>query len=108
MYIEYKGDGLSGPAHIGRVRFSNSGRTVHYGGREFRSLEGQGYKANYFDVETGEHYWISGCRKGGGDRLYAGEIIIDEDVREEYWTLIRRQPEQVHLRRIKCQGKYSR
>lgn len=106
MYIEFKGDGLAGTARIGRVSFSQMGSTLYYGGREFRSLKG-GYKANYFDVATGEQYWISGCKKRGGDRLYPGEIDIDDDVREEYWIEIRACPELVHQSRIRCTGKYN-
>ncbi len=95
MYVECKAEGLSGPARIGCVSFSKSGATVYYAGREFRTLRGRGFKANYFDVETGDHYWISGCRKDGADRLYGEHlpVEIDEDVREEYWTKIRGQPE---------------
>ena len=91
MYIE----GLEGYAVIGRVTFSKSGRSVHYKGRTFRSLNGRGFKANYFEVGTGAEYWISGCRKDGADRLYHGgqPIPIDEDVREEYWTEVRSMPE---------------
>jgi len=89
MYIEAKGNGISGPARIGRVTFSKSGNSVYYRGRRFQTLRGRGFKANYFDCETGEHYWISGCKKRGGDRLYSGTVEIDEDVREEYWTEIR-------------------
>ncbi|MEA2736137.1 MAG: hypothetical protein QOE14_2588, partial [Humisphaera sp.] len=77
MYIECKSDGLSGPARIGRVTFSKTGKTLYYGGRKFQSLRGQGFKANYFDVDTGEAYWISGCKKRGGDRLYGGVTEID-------------------------------
>ena len=95
MYIESKAEGLTGPARIGLVSFSKTGATLYYGGREFRSLKGHGSKANYFDVETGDPYWISGCRKDGLDRLYGERLPteIDEDVREEYWTSIREQPE---------------
>ena len=95
MYIECKGSGLTGPARIGRVSFSKTGATLYYRGKEFRSLKGHGSKANYFDVETAEPYWISGCRKDGADRLYGERlpIEIDEDVREEYWTAIRERPE---------------
>ena len=95
MYVERKEEGLSGPARIGRVSFSKSGATLYYAGREYRTLRGHGFKANYFDVETGDHYWISGCRKDGADRLYGERVPveIDEDVREEYWTEIREQPE---------------
>jgi hypothetical protein len=90
MYIEYKGDGLTGPARIGRVTFSKTGQTIYYGGKQFRRSK-SGYKWNYYDVETGEHYWISGPKKDGSDRLYGERlpIEIDEDVREEYWREIR-------------------
>lgn len=94
MYIEDKSGGLTGPARIGRVTFSKTGRTLHYGGRSFQSLRGSGFKSNYFDIETGDEYWISGPRKDGADRLY-GEplpVEIDDDVREEYWSEIRSQP----------------
>ena len=70
MYIEDKSTGLTGPARIGRVSFSKTGRTLYYRGRSFQSLKGAGFKANYYDIETGEEFWISGPRKDGGDRLY--------------------------------------
>jgi hypothetical protein len=88
MYIENKAGGLTGPARIGRVSFSKRGKTLYYRGRAFQSLKGMGFKANYFDVESGERYWISGCKRDGGDRLY-GEgvpVEIDDDVRAENWT----------------------
>lgn len=92
MYIECKAESLNGPARIGRVTFSKSGRSLTYSGKTFQSLAGRGFKANYFDVETGEHYWISGPRKDGIDRLYGQSTIpveIDEDVADEYWSEIR-------------------
>tara|TARA_B100001179_G_C18497302_1_gene362681 strand:+ start:198 stop:482 length:285 start_codon:yes stop_codon:yes gene_type:complete len=91
MYIEDKSEGLDGPARIGRVTFSKSGRSLSYGGRTFQSLNGGGFKANYFDVETGNHFWISGPRKDGADRLYGGSkpVEIDDDVASEYWRDIR-------------------
>lgn len=100
MYIECKAGGLTGPARIGRVSFSKSGATVYYAGKEFRGLKGSGFKANYFEVESGEHYWISGCRGDGQDRLYGERLPteIDDDVREEYWTEVRGQPENRHKR----------
>lgn len=92
MYIESKADGLNGPARIGRVTFSKTGRSISYRGRSFQSLDGKASKANYADVETGEQFWISGPRKDGKDRLYpssAMPVEIDDDVRDEYWTSIR-------------------
>jgi hypothetical protein len=98
MYIEYKGDGLHGSARIGRVTFTRTGATLRYGGKSFARLGGTGFKANYSDTETGEQYWISGPRKDGTDRLYKSDwpVEIDEDVREEYWTEIRKRPELKH------------
>jgi hypothetical protein len=111
MYIEYKGGGyefdqfgnqristsgsLHGSAWIGRVTFSRTGATLNYRDQSFQSLKGSGFKANYYDVKTGEQYWISGPRRDGADRLYKSDwpVEIDEDVREEYWTQIRKKPE---------------
>ncbi|HTU35623.1 MAG TPA: hypothetical protein VMF66_17600 [Candidatus Acidoferrum sp.] len=108
MYMEPKPDALGGPARIGRITFSNSGKSLYYRGQEFASLDGAGFKANYFDCETHEQYWISGCKRRGGDRLYGGTIEIDEDVREEYWTEIRKLPDRKKERVIHCAGKYAR
>jgi len=99
MYIEDKSNGLSGRGRIGRVAYSQTGRSVHYAGRTFQRFKG--FKANHFDVDTGAEFWISGCKKRGGDRLYGGIIEIDEDVREEYWVSIRGMPECKHLSVIK-------
>lgn len=107
MYIEAKGNSISGPARIGRVSFSQTARSVYYRGRRFEIAKNAGSKANYFDAETGETYWISGCKRKGGDRLYPGLIHIDEDVREEYWTQIRKAPEKRNVALIRCAGKYG-
>ena len=98
MYIEDKSKGLSGPGRIGRVRFSKSGKSIYYAGRTLQTQAGRGFKSNYFDVETGAEFWVSGCKKRGGDRLYSGLIEIDDDVREEYWTTIRGLPKNKDLR----------
>ena len=92
MYIEDKSAGLNGPARIGRVTLSKSGQSIHYEGRIFQRLGGEGYKANYFDPVTGDHFWISGPRKDGKDRLYPSSsmpVEIDMDVRDEYWRDVR-------------------
>jgi len=96
MYIELKsGHGDRGPARIGRVTWNKSGKTLMYGGKKFQSLRGSGISGNYRDIETREEYWISGCKKNGQDRHWAGSgaVEIDEDIREEYWTEIRGQQE---------------
>ena len=90
MYIEDKSTGLDGPARIGRVTFSKSGRSVHYEGRTFQRV-GSGYKYNHIATDNGDHFWISGPRKDGADRLNGGSkpVEIDEDVALEYWRDIR-------------------
>jgi hypothetical protein len=52
MWIEKKSDesGLSGPARIGN-------------GKTFQSLKGTAFKANYYEVESGDEYWISGWKR---------------------------------------------
>jgi len=76
MYIENKGGtespdwwgtltwpaNLTGPARIGRVTFSKTGRSLKYQGKEFSKATQ--FKANYL-CETGEWFWISGPKKRG-------------------------------------------
>jgi hypothetical protein len=108
MYID-PGGGLSGEnGIIGMVSFSKTGKTLRYKDDEFKSLDGQGYKANYYHVETGEWYWISGPRKDGNDALYPKVVDIDEDAREDYWCTIRNLPELKDNNSYRCKGKYSK
>jgi len=90
MYIESKSEGLEEPAVIGRIYFSKSKKTLYYKGLKFQSLKGTGFKANYFETESGEHFWISGPRKDKNDRLYGGNagVEIDNEVLEEYLALV--------------------
>ena len=74
--------------------------------KAFDSLRGQGYKANYFDMETREEYWISGCRKDGQDALYDTDVEIDDDTLEEYWMHIRNTPENIDKRKFRALGKH--
>jgi hypothetical protein len=86
MYIESKANGLTGPARIGRVSFSKTGATLYY--------QGKAFKANYFEVENGDSYWISGPKKNGQDQLYPTNVPVevDADVHNEYWSEIRGRP----------------
>jgi hypothetical protein len=73
------------------VRFSKSGRTLYVGELELQSCQGQGIRGNYFDVKTGTEYWVSGPKKNGEDRHWAGGgvVRIDADLIDEYWRTIR-------------------
>src|SRR5258708_28293790 len=74
MYIEDKSNGLVGPARIGRVTFSKTGRNIYYQDRIFHRFKG--FKANYYDLKTGDHFWISGPKRNGGDTLYVSNTPI--------------------------------
>jgi hypothetical protein len=89
-YIELKtGHNDDGPAWIGEVRQSRSGRTLYFNGKAFQRAKG-GASGNYLDVETGEVYWISGVKKRGHDRHWAGygKITIEARVVNEYLQLV--------------------
>jgi hypothetical protein len=108
MYIEDKSGGIVGDARIGRVTFSKTGQSIYYNGKTFKSLNGRGFKANYYDVETTDEYWISGCKKDGTDALYSNNVQIDDDVWEEYWIEIRKKPEMLDSKSFRIDSKYAR
>ena len=88
-YIELKsGYNDDGPAWIGQVKESKSGRTVYFNDHAFQKHRGE--YSNYIDVETGEEYWISGVKKNGEDRHWAGsgKITIDRKVIDTYLSII--------------------
>ncbi|MEL6769472.1 MAG: hypothetical protein AAFP18_00215 [Bacteroidota bacterium] len=90
VYIELKtGYNGDGPARIGRVTFSKSGRSLYYRGQRFERIRGGGAAGNYYEVESGDEYWISGIKTDGRDRHWAGSgrVHVDEDVRDEYERL---------------------
>lgn len=90
-YIELKsGFGDKGPAWIGRVTLSRSKTTVYFNGRGLKKAKGGGMSGNYVDIETGETYWISGVKKNGADRHWAGSgpILVEQEAVAEY-SLIR-------------------
>lgn len=78
MYIELKtGYHDDGPAWIGYVAASKSGRTVYFNDHAFQRYNG--IQGNYIDVETGDEYWISGVKKRESNRHWAGrgKIMVD-------------------------------
>ena len=91
-YIELKsGFGDSGPAWIGHVEFSKSGRTVYFNGKAFKNANAMGVDGgNHYDIETRDEYWISGIKKSGTDRHWAGggKIMIDRTVVSQYLEMV--------------------
>lgn len=79
-YIELKtGYSDDGPAWIGYVKSSKSGRTVYFNDRAFQPLRGG--RGSYYDVESGDEYWISGVKKRGSNRHPCGRGKIKVDHR---------------------------
>jgi hypothetical protein len=90
IYIELKSGGNDdGPAWIGFARKSRSGRTVYFNGKAFKQ-RGRGASGNHYDLETGESYWISGVKRNGSNRHWAGsgKITIEAAALEEYLRVV--------------------
>jgi hypothetical protein len=87
MYVELKtGHSGDGPAWIGRVHFSKSGRTVYYRGLTLQRANG--ISGNHIDAVTGDEYWVSGPHRDRRDRLFGDvPVHVDDDVRDEYRAL---------------------
>ncbi len=90
-YIELKsGQSDRGPAWIARVTPSKTGRTLYFNGMALKRAIGGGVSGNHFDSETGEEYWVSGVKKNGRDRHWAGTGIvwIEESAVAEYVRVV--------------------
>ncbi|NIS08571.1 MAG: hypothetical protein GWO07_07380 [Candidatus Dadabacteria bacterium] len=90
IYVELKsGYNDNGPAWIGYKNSSKSGSTIYFNGLAFKSLKGSGIAGNYYECESGDEYWISGVKKKGGDRHWAGngKINIDKKAIEYYLSV---------------------
>ncbi|MCD9014427.1 hypothetical protein [Parachryseolinea silvisoli] len=88
IYVELKtGYGDNGPAWIGNGFYNRTRKTVYFNGQVF--CRSQGISGNHIDLETREEYWISGVKKKGTDRHWAGSgtIMIDESVIVDYLEL---------------------
>jgi hypothetical protein len=76
-YIELKtGHTDNCPAWIARVKVSKSGRTIYFNGKALKRAAGGGISGNHFDIQTGQEYWVSGVKKRGLDRHWAGSGIV--------------------------------
>lgn len=98
MYVEYKGEGLEGPGRIARVTFSKSRSSVYFRGKAAADSRRSGVQSELLRRRDGRALLGVRPKRNGQDRLYGGLVDVDEDVREEYWTEIRCQPE---LRQLK-------
>lgn len=95
-YIELKSGGYSdnGPAWITYVEQSKTKRTLYFDGRGLMKLKGQRRSAgggNYIDMETGESFWVSGVKRNGEDRHWAGsgKVLVEAAALSEYLKVIK-------------------
>jgi len=86
-YIELKsGYADNGPAWVAHVRTSKSGTQIYFNGKALQRGEG----SRHFDIETGEIYWVSGIKKNGADRHWAGggKVSIEKGAVAAYLALV--------------------
>lgn len=90
MYVENKSNGHGGLAWIGFAEFSKSGQTVYFDNKALKRLKIPGIWGNYFDIETGEEYWVSGVKRNGQDRhqFGGGPIMLDKHSVQAYLELV--------------------
>jgi len=88
-FIELKtGYNDNGPAWIARVKVSKSGRTIYFNGRALK--QGSSGPGNFFDLETGESFWVSGVKRDGSDRHWAGsgKVLVEAAAVDEYLSAV--------------------
>ncbi|MEN6626737.1 MAG: hypothetical protein ABFD69_10975 [Candidatus Sumerlaeia bacterium] len=89
-YVELKsGHGDSGPAWIAHVVLSKTGRSLYFGRKGLKLIKKGGVSGNCFDMETGAEWWVSGVKKYGLNRHWAGsgKIFIEAGAVDEYLQL---------------------
>jgi hypothetical protein len=102
IYVELKtGCGDRGPAYIGFGEYSKSKKTVYFNDQAFQSCKGNGIGANFYDLESQDDYWISGIKREGGDRHWAGGGIISVDQEALQDFLATRDLEELDLKQYK-------
>lgn len=90
MYLQLKtGHDLDrGPAWIARVRFTRTWRTAYVHGRTLHRVTGTiraNFDSNFYDVCTGEGFWISGPKRDRTDGRYSKEQpLVDDDAKAAY------------------------
>ena len=88
-YIELKAkSGDCGPAWVANVKESRSGSTIYFNDMSLK--KGHGVSGNYFDIATRDEYWVSGIKKRGTNRHWAGsgKISVEKNAVQELLLLL--------------------
>ncbi|GLW89732.1 hypothetical protein Aglo03_05480 [Actinokineospora globicatena] len=91
MYVQLKTgyDTDRGPSWITWVQFSKTWRTAYTRGRTLRRWPGM-VAGNFYDVETGEEFWVSGPKRDRTDGRYSrAQPEVAEDARAPYERFLR-------------------
>lgn len=93
MYVQLKTgyDTDRGPAWITRLRFSKSWQTAYFRGRTLERHAG--LDGNFYDLDSGEEFWISGPKRDRTDARYSSQQPeVDEDVLGAYEAFLNGAP----------------
>ena len=88
-YIELKsGFSDNGPAWIAYAAESKSQRTIYFNGMALK--RGSGVSGNHFDSATRAEYWVSGVKRRGTNRHWAGsgKILVEAAAVQELLALL--------------------
>ncbi|MFH9685324.1 hypothetical protein ACH4LE_03180 [Streptomyces sp. NPDC017413] len=86
MFVQLKTgyDTDRGPSWIEWVDFSKTWGTAHFHGRTLRRAGGM-FDANFYDIETGEEFWVSGPKRNRADTRYAPSAPeVEPDAADAY------------------------
>ena len=88
-YIELKSNSNDcGPAWVANVKESRSGSTIYFNDMSLKKRHG--ISGNYVDFATGDEYWLSGIKKRGANRHWAGsgKILVEKNEVQELLALL--------------------
>lgn len=90
-YLELKsGFSNDGPAWIGLVVFSKTGKTLYFDGKAFQRIGSDRMNGNFYDIESGDEYWISGVKKNQQDRHNFGKglVYVEKRILGDYLHIV--------------------
>ena len=82
--VQRRWSGLDRAGEVVEVR----SHTIYFNGRALK--QGATGAGNFFDMETGEVFWVSGVKRDGTDRHWAGagRVLVEAASVDEYLSLV--------------------